>query len=114
MKISFDSEKILVASKPIDFRCGVDGLCALVVEDMQQDPGKGMYIFYNKSLNRIKIIGWHNNGFIMVYKRLESGKFIIKAEGENIEIKGDQLNWLLLGVDWRLLSKIECKNNTYF
>lgn len=114
MNITLQSEKILVANKPVDFRCGVDGLCALVIENMQESPNKGIYVFYNKSLDRIKILGWHNNGFVMVYKRLESGRFFICVEKDAIQINAEQLNWLLLGVDWRLLSPIECKNNTYF
>ncbi len=114
MNLTLQSEKILVANKPVDFRCGVDGLCALVAEGMQQSPNEGVYIFYNKSLDRIKILGWHNNGFVMVYKRLESGKFFIRVEENNMQINSEQLNWLLIGIDWRLMTHIECKNNTYF
>jgi len=114
MKISLESEKILIANKAVDFRRGVDGLSALVVEDMKQNPNKGLYVFYNKRLDRVKILGWHNNGFIMVYKRLETGKFFIRIEKDNIEIDPDQLNWLLIGLNWRLMSNTESKNNAYF
>lgn len=114
MKISMQSEKIFIASKAVDFRSGIDGLCALVVEDMKQNPNSGIYIFYNKVFNKVKILGWHNNGFVMVYKRLESGKFFVRTNGDNLQINSDQLNWLLIGVDWKLLSHAEAKNNTYF
>ena len=114
MKIALESERILVANKAVDFRRGVDGLSALVVEDMKQNPNKGLYVFYNKRLDRVKILGWHNNGFIMIYKRLETGKFFIRAEEDNIKIDPAQLNWLLIGLDWRLMSHDECNTNAYF
>jgi transposase len=114
MKLSLQSEKIFIASKAVDFRRGVDGLCALVIEDLQQSPNSGVYIFYNRRLDKVKVLGWHNNGFMMIYKRLESGKFFVRTQGDNIQINSEQLNWLLVGVDWRLLSNIECKNNAYF
>jgi len=114
VKLSLQSEKIFIASKAIDFRRGIDGLCTLIIEDMQQNPNNGIYLFYNKDCNKVKILGWHNNGFVMVYKRLESGKFFIRTNGDKVEINPEQLNWLLIGVDWKLLSRVECKNNAYF
>ena len=115
MKIDLQSEKIFIANKAVDFRRGIDGLCTLVVEELQQNPGNGIYIFYNKHLNKVKIIGWHNNGFIMVYKRLAKGKFFVRNIVDNLEINSEQLNWLLLGTDWRLLTgRIACKSRDYY
>ena len=81
---------------------------------MQKEPSEGIYIFYNKNLDRLKIIGWHRNGFIMLYKVLETGKFFVQCDGDNLQINPEQLNWLLIGVDWRLLSGGKCDINTYF
>ncbi len=115
MEITLQSDKIYIADKPVDFRKSIDGLSALVIEELQKNPGEGVYIFYSKSLNRIKILSWHRNGFVMIYKRLESGKFFVRYNGENnLEINSEQLNWLLIGVDWRLLSGGENNINTYF
>jgi transposase len=114
MEIALQSKKIYIASKSVDFRKSINGLCVLVVEEMQKEPGDGIYIFYNKNLDRIKILGWHRNGFALIYKRLESGKFFVGGEGGNLQINSEQLNWLLIGVDWKLLSGGECKINTYF
>lgn len=115
MEITLQSDKIYVADKPVDFRKSIDGLSALVIEELQKNPSEGVYIFYSKSLNRIKILSWHRNGFVMIYKRLESGKFFVRYNGENnLEINSEQLNWLLIGVDWRLLSGGENNINTYF
>jgi transposase len=114
MEITIHSEQIFISNKPVDFRKSIDGLCSLVIEDMQRKPGNGVYIFYNKNLNRIKVLGWHRNGFAVIYKRLESGRFFVRACKDNIKIDAEQLNWLLTGIDWRLMRPIECKNNTYF
>jgi len=114
MEIALQSEKIFIANKPIDFRRAIDGLCVLIVEDMQKEPSKGVYIFYNKNLNRVKILDWHRNGFVMLYKRLESGKFFVCGDDGDLQINSDQLNMLLIGINWKLLSPLECKINTYF
>ncbi len=113
MEITLKSQTIFIANKAIDFRKSIDGLCALVIE-MQKDPGTGVYIFYNKNMNRVKILGWHRNGFTLIYKRLDTGKFFLHIKDNNFEINSEQLNWLLVGVDWRLLSGgAECKNEAY-
>ena len=113
MQIGLQGDKILLAHKAIDFRKSVNTLCAYIIEEMKDEPGKGIYIFYNRNLDRIKILGWHRNGFVLIYKRLEKGKFFIH-DGNNLTINSAQLNWLLVGVDWKLLSEKECKFNAYF
>lgn len=85
-----------------------------VIEDMDLKPNEGIYIFYNKDRNRVKILGWHKNGYILIYKRLEQGKFFVQTNGDNLQISSEQLSWLLSGVDWRLLGDAECKFGTYF
>ena len=111
MQIALQSEKIFIANKAIDFRKAIDGLCALIVCEMQQEPHSGIYIFYNKSFDRLKILGWHKNGFVMVYKRLERGKFFLHQDAG---INSQQLNWLLSGIDWKLLADVKCDYNAYF
>ena len=98
MQIKISGTKILLASEAVDFRKAIDGLCVLVKEDIQED---GIYIFYNKARNKLKILGWHRNGFILLYKRLEKGKFKI---GRNGTIKEEELSWLLAGLDWEQMS----------
>jgi transposase len=113
MKIKLEAEQIFIASQPIDFRKAIDGLCNLVVDDLKKEPSSGIYIFYNKHFNRIKVLGWHRNGFVMVYKKLERGKFFVHSDGENLQINSEQLNWLLTGIDWQLLSNNECKYQAF-
>jgi transposase len=113
MEIALRSNKIYIANNPVDFRKSIDGLCALVIEEMQQKPSDGIYIFYNKHFNCLKILGWHRNGFTLIHKRLENGKFFVRTDNE-IGINSDQLNMLLIGINWRLLTHEECKINTHF
>lgn len=113
MKIKLEAEQIFIADKPIDFRKSIDGLCILVSDELKKEPSKGIYIFYNKHLNRIKILGWHKNGFVMVYKRLERGKFFLNCGEEDLQINSEQLSWLLTGIDWKLLSNSECKYSAF-
>lgn len=114
MQIELRSEKIFIANKAIDLRKAVNGLIISIIEDMELKPNEGLYIFYNKDKNRIKIIGWHKNGYMLIYKRLEQGKFFVQSESGNLQINAEQLNWLLSGVDWRLLGDAECKFSAYF
>ena len=105
MMIMRKNQSIWLASAPIDFRKSIDGLCAIVQEQFEMLPHEGIFIFYNTARNRIKILLWHNNGFLLIYKRFETGKLFLKmTEDEKVSIKPDQLNWLILGVDWITLS----------
>jgi len=113
MKLQLGAEKILVANKGIDFRKSLNGLCALIAEEYGESPTEGLYIFYNKNHDRIKIVGYHNNGFVLIYKRLEEGKFAVDLTGEKIKINRQQLEWLMLGVDWKILSKKVIKYTNY-
>jgi transposase len=105
MKLYLQAEKILVANKAIDFRKSVDGLCALIIEEYREMLQEGLYVFYNKDRNRIKIIGYQKNGFVLIYKRLEEGKFFVETSEEKIVINRQQLEWLMLGVNWKILDK---------
>ena len=114
MKIYMQADRILVANKAVDFRKSLDGLCSLIVNEYGEEPTEGLYIFYNQDRNRIKIIGHHTNGFMMIYKKLEQGKFHIEISEEKIQINRQQLEWLMLGVNWKLLSRNKEKYNTYY
>ena len=68
--------KIMVATKPVDFRKGAEGLAALVRETMGADPFSGaVYVFRAKRTDRIKLIFWDGTGVCLYAKRLEDGEF---------------------------------------
>jgi transposase len=59
-----------------DMRKSFDGLCGLVSGRLEQDPRSGdLFIFINKPRNRAKMLRWEPGGFVLFYKRLESGTF---------------------------------------
>ena len=108
MHIEFECKKILLYGEAVDFRKAVDGLCVIVAEELSEAPGDGLYVFYNKARNRLKILGWHGNGFVLLYKRLEKGRFMPNTSDilleKKLSLDTQQLNWLLAGLDWKLLS----------
>lgn len=68
------SVRVLVASKPVDFRRGAEGLAGLVREQMAADPFCGtVYVFRAKRADRIKLIYWDGTGLCLFAKRLEDG-----------------------------------------
>lgn len=69
-------EKVYLYPKPVDFQKSIDGLLALVELDIKVavfDPV--LFVFLNKSRNRVKILYWERNGFCLWLKRLESERF---------------------------------------
>jgi len=66
--------RVLVATKPVDFRKGAEGLAALVRETMKADPFSGaVYVFRARRADRVKLIFWDGTGVVLVAKRLEDG-----------------------------------------
>ena len=68
--------RILVATQPVDFRKGHDGLAALVQSRLAEDPFTGtVFVFRSKRADRLKILFWDGSGLVMAYKRLEESTF---------------------------------------
>src|SRR5207249_8882449 len=68
--------RVLVATKPVDFRKGMDGLAALAKETLAQDPFSGtILVFRAKRADRVKLLFWDGSGLLLVSKRLEQGAF---------------------------------------
>jgi transposase len=67
-----------------DMRKGFDGLCGLVRNTLNEDPTNGsVYIFINRTRNKIKLLHWQSGGLVLYYKRLESGTFELPHYDEN-------------------------------
>jgi transposase len=67
--------------EPTDMRKSFDGLCGLVSGRLGQDPRSGdLFIFINKPRNRAKLLRWEPGGYILFYKRLESGTFELPVQ----------------------------------
>jgi transposase len=70
-------EHIYIACGHTDLRYGIDGLASVVKEKFELDPfsGKTIFLFCGRKSDRIKALVWEEDGFLLLYKRLESGKF---------------------------------------
>jgi transposase len=69
--------KVYVATRPIDFREGHDGLAAAVQEMIGEDPFSGaVFVFRSKRADRLKVLVWDRTGLVLIHKRLEGGKFV--------------------------------------
>lgn len=95
--------KIYLARRPVDLRKSVDGLALLTREVVRQDPLSGhLFVFVNKVGHRVKILFWDRTGFVIWYKRLETARVRLPAEGEaSLELTPTQLALLLDGIGGR-------------
>jgi transposase len=76
MIIPSGAVRVLVATRPVDFRRGMDGLAALVQETLDADPYSGViYVFRAKRADRVKLLLWNGTGLVLVAKRLKQGTF---------------------------------------
>ncbi|MCV0428736.1 MAG: IS66 family insertion sequence element accessory protein TnpB [Roseibium sp.] len=92
-----------MATKPVDFRKGHDGLAALVQSHLQNKPFDGaVYVFRAKRADRLKLIFWDGSGLVMAYKRLEQNQFKWPAIKDGVmRLDPAQFEALFAGLDWR-------------
>lgn len=97
--------KIYVATRPVDFRRGLDGLASTVQEMLGLDPFCGAaFVFRAKSSDRIKILVWDRTGLVLVYKRLEGAKFVWPQVRDGVmRMSPAMFAALFEGLDWRLV-----------
>jgi len=84
-----------------DMRKGFNGLSGLVRSHMSQDLLSGdVFIFLNKRRDRIKLLVWDRNGFVVWYKVLEQGTFELPGAGnDTLELSWTDLQLLLEGIE---------------
>ena len=94
--------RILVTSRPVDFRRGMDSLTALVKETLAVDPFAGdVFVFRAKRADRLKVLLWDGSGLVLLSKRLERGRFVWPPVAERaVTLSAAQLTLLLSGLDW--------------
>jgi len=95
--------RIFLCTRPTDLRKGFDGLHGLVLEVLRQDPLSGdLFVFLNKRRDRLKLLVWEGDGWMILYKRLERGTFAPPVgQEESIALSSAQLALLLGGIDLR-------------
>jgi transposase len=103
--------RILVATRPVDFRKGHDGLAALVQSALREDPFTGtVFIFRAKRADRLKILFWDGSGLVMAYKRLEETSFAWPTIRDGVmTLNGAQFEALFSGLDWRKVRALDAR-----
>jgi transposase len=68
--------RVLVATRPVDFRKGAHGLAALAQEVLGENPFSGTVIVYrSKRADRVKILLWDSSGLVLIWKQMQHGSF---------------------------------------
>ena len=97
------SVRIYFATELVDMRNGVDGLRALVEGALKKDPYDGhLFVFVGKAKDKVKILFWDRNGFVLYLKRLERGRFqlpVVDGRTKHVAMEPAQLAMLLDGID---------------
>ncbi len=96
------SVRIWLSAQPADLRKSFDGLAALVEQWLGADPLSGhVFVFRNKVGDRVKVLVWDEDGYVIYYKRLEAGtfRFPVSDSQASVAIRAADLLMLLDGVD---------------
>lgn len=95
--------RILLATKPVDFRKGAHSLAALAAEVLDADPFSGtVLVFRSRRADRIKILVWDGSGLVLVWKQLEGGAFRWPPIVDGVlRLTPVEFAALFDGIDWR-------------
>ncbi len=104
------AQRIWLAAEATDMRCGFDRLAERVRAVIGEDPLAGhLFLFRSRRGDRLKILAWDRDGFVLWYKRLESGVFKLPrvADGRrSVELRASELAMLLDGIDMAKLKRV--------
>ena len=93
-------KKIYLAAGYTDLRRGIDGLATMIRFRFQLDPydKNTLFLFCGKRTNRIKGLLWEGDGFLLLYKRVESGHFSWPRNSNDLRsMTAEQFHWLMQG-----------------
>jgi transposase len=102
--------RIWLATEAADMRCGFDRLAERVRTVIGQDPLTGhLFVFRSRRGDRLKILVWDRDGFVLWYKRLEAGVFKlpkVEAGTQSVELRASELAMVLDGIDMSRLKRV--------
>ncbi|WP_027400131.1 MULTISPECIES: IS66 family insertion sequence element accessory protein TnpB [Anaerovoracaceae] len=109
------AENIYLACGYTDMRKSIDGLAALVQQNFRLDPfSNNLFLFCGHKCDRLKALYWEGDGFVLLYKRLEKGKFQWPRNEEEVrKLTTQEFRWLLEGLSLnqpKAVQKISVKN----
>ena len=96
--------RVYLAVEPVDMRKQFNGLWALASEKLREDPRSGaLFVFTNKTRDRLKMLFWDGSGVWVLAKRLEKGRFSWPQPNGSarIHLEPAALTMLLAGIDLR-------------
>ncbi len=98
--------QVWVATAPVDMRKSFDGLAEVVRSFLGHDPLSGsLFVFRNRSAQRVKVLWWDRDGLAIYYKRLERGTFErVVGAASRVEFDRAQMSMLLEGIDTKKTS----------
>ena len=95
--------KIYLHAAPVNLHFAFDRLAGIVRDEMGRDPLSGhLFVFRNRRGDRVKLLFWDDDGWMIVYKRLEIGVFKfpqVGAETRAIQVSATDLELLLWGIE---------------
>lgn len=94
-------KKVYIACGYTDLRYGIDGLASLIQNEFNLDPfDEGtLFLFCGRKKDRIKALLWEGDGFLMLYKRLENGRFQWPKNDNEVRLmSAEQYHWLMTGL----------------
>ncbi len=107
---STQKTRIWLAVESTDMRCGFDRLAERVRAVISQDPlGDSLFIFRSRRGDRLKILTWDRDGFVLWYKRLEAGVFKlprVSPGARSVELRASELAMILDGIDMTKLKRV--------
>lgn len=95
------AEHVYLACGYTDLRRGIDGLAVIVRQSFRLDPfSSSLFLFCGRRCDRIKALYWESDGFVLLYKRLERGRFQWpRTENEVKDLTSQQFRWLMEGLE---------------
>jgi transposase len=94
--------RVLLATRPVDFRRGAHGLAAVAAEMLGEDPFSGAVIVYRaKRADRVKLLLWDGSGLVLVWKQLQHGSFRWPPIMDGVmKLSAVEFAALFDGLDW--------------
>ena len=96
--------RIVLATRPVDFRKQIDALAGVVENELGLDPYSGVAVVFRceEQRDQIKVLWWDGTSLVLAHKRLEHGRFIWPSVRDGmIHLRRTEFAALFAGLDWR-------------
>ena len=109
--------KVYISSANVDMRESIDGLSSIVEHNFRLDPlSDAIFVFHNRHCDKIKLLHWDDDGFCLLYKCIEQGKFHFPKviDSDKYTVTKEEFNWLFHGLQIEDVRKYEKLKNKKF